>query len=148
MLRKDLVNALEIVRPGLARNDLIPVMTHFWFTGQTLMTFNDQIAISVLCKTELTGAVPKPLLEFLRASRAKEVEFVTGENEIQVRAGRSKFKLGLLPKSDFVFEMPEKGNAPLLPVTFAEFRKAIEHCMMSVTIDTSEFIVRDPGICT
>ncbi len=53
---------LKITKPGLENSDMIPVLTHFWFSGKRLMTYNDRIGISVPCETPFKGAIPGQLL--------------------------------------------------------------------------------------
>jgi len=142
MNRKDLVDKLEQVAPALSGNDLIPILTHFWFTGEHVLAYNDQIAISAPCKVDFEGAVPgMTLLNLLKASRAKDVEFVVGKddkNELTIKAASSRFKLGLLPYRDFeeVFVMPKPGKDPEALST-KSFLSCIDCCMRSVSIDTS-----------
>jgi hypothetical protein len=44
--RQELLNALTIVRPGLAKNEIIEQMTHFLFADDYIVTYNDQICVS------------------------------------------------------------------------------------------------------
>lgn len=139
MQRQKLLEILMIVRPALASNDLVPMLTHLWFEGGRVLACNDMIAISAPCAAEFTGAIPgATLLSILQASRAKEVEFAPAEQEVQVRAGSSRLKLPLLPIEKFPFEMPEPAKeAETLPVSSAEFVEAVEGCLRSVSRDTS-----------
>lgn len=138
MERSKLIDILSDVEPALAVKELVPVLSHFWFTGKTVMAYNDHIAISTPCKTEFKGAVPRTLLSLLKTSKAKDVEFdVDGENMI-VKAATSKFKLSVLPKEDFVFTMPSAQDVQKLPVDVGRFLQALEACMKSVGHDTSQ----------
>lgn len=139
MERAQLLKQLEIVAPALSDSDLIPILTNFWFLGNRVMTYNDQIAISIPCKTSFEGAVPgKTLLEILKASKAKQVEITPDGGNIALKAGSSRIKLGLLPPSQFLFEMP---TAPKpdegFPLATKNLKQALECCMMSVSDDTS-----------
>ncbi len=137
MQRIDLVEMLQLVSPGLSGNDLIPILSHVWFTGSDLMTYNDHIAISCPLKTTFTGAVPgSTLIDLIKNSRAKEVEFVSADNELIIKAASSRFKLALIPDDAFsIFEMPQpsKNVLPLPP----EFFAAVARCMQSVGTDPS-----------
>jgi len=44
--RQELLNALTIVKPGLAKNEIIEQMTHFLFANDSIVTYNDQICVS------------------------------------------------------------------------------------------------------
>ena len=78
-----------MVAPALSDKELIPVLTHFWFSGDKVMAFNDQIAIEVELKTNFTGAVPgRTLLEFLEKSESsKEVKFKLTDDTLLVETG-------------------------------------------------------------
>lgn len=138
MLRADLIEKLSLVAPALSDNNLVPVLSHFWFTGHnTLMAYNDQIAISVRLDCDFSGAVPKTLTSLLNASRAKEVEFVASKEALEVKAASSKFKLPYLSAKAFdIFKMPDPSDGAL-PVDIKEFIEAIDSCMKSLKEDTS-----------
>jgi DNA polymerase III sliding clamp (beta) subunit (PCNA family) len=139
MERAALLEQLEIVEPALSDSDLIPVLTNFWFDGERVMAYNDQIAISVPCKTEFHGAVPgKILLDMLRASQAKTIEVVAEDDSLNIRAGSARIKLGLLPPSQFLFDMPAPPKSDEgIPLATQDLKPALECCMMSVSNDTS-----------
>lgn len=137
MQRTELLDKLLDVSPALSDKDLIPVLTHFWMTGKEVMAFNDQIAISVPCKTEFQGAIPGQLfLNLLKNSKAKTVELIPNGKELTVKAASSKIKLALLPPDDFMFEMPDYEQVPILPVDMDDFLIGVESCLRSVGADT------------
>lgn len=137
MNRIELLDKLLVISPALASNDMITIMTHFWFNGTHVMAYNDQIAIQVPCKTDFTGAVPgNVLLDLLKASRAKDVELTVVDDNLSIKAASSRFKLGLLPPEQFIFDMP-KPSKNSLPVNTKLFLDRIENCMRSVSGDTS-----------
>lgn len=136
--RKLLLERLELVAPALSENDLIPALTHFWFQDDRVMAFNDHIAISTPLKTGLVGAIPgKLLLELLKASRAKDVEFKVDGDNVLVKAAGSRLNLGLLPSDAFVFDMPAPKSKALFPIETKAFLSAVSACMRSTTSDTS-----------
>jgi DNA polymerase III sliding clamp (beta) subunit (PCNA family) len=55
--RKQLMDVLEKVKPGLAKNEVIEQSTHFIFDDNLIRTYNDEIAITHSFKSELQGAV-------------------------------------------------------------------------------------------
>lgn len=144
MKRTELLTKLTTVSPALADTQLIPMLSHFWFTGHELMGYNDKIAISVPFKSEFAGAIPGTVLQSLiKNSRAKEVEFNEDRETVTIKAASSRFKLGYLPADDFMFEMPdEKGEN--LPVNKEMFLEALSVCMRTVGSDSS--VVDNVGI--
>ncbi len=147
MKRTDVVDLLDMASPALAKSGLIPILSHLCFTGTHAMAYNDHIGISVPFKTEFTGAVPGDvLLNLLRNSKAKDVDFTANETELLIKAASSRLKLPLLPDSSFVFEMPDPKSPPpkglskesqTLPVKVEDFISAVDECLLSVGNDAS-----------
>jgi DNA polymerase III sliding clamp (beta) subunit (PCNA family) len=139
MQRLELVEKLERVSPALSNNNLVPVLSHYWFKGDVLLAYNDQIAISTKLSSEFVGAVPNTLIQLLSASRAKDVEFTTNEdNNLVVKAASAKFKLPFLAEKSFdIFEMPKPDSKQALPVDMGKFLEAIDSAMRSLKEDTS-----------
>lgn len=137
MLRKTLLDKLKIVSPALADNDLIPVLRHFWFRGDHVMGFNDQIAISTMLKTDFEGAVSgEVLLDVLNSSKAKTVELVPEEDHLLMKAASSRIKLGLLHADSMVFQMPKEFGKKVVSNN-QQFIAALDNCMRSLGSDTS-----------
>lgn len=137
MERKQLLDVLGLVRPALASTNLIQVLTHLCFSGEEVTAYNDQIGLSAPLESGLEGAAPgATLLSFLGASRAKEVELVAGEAELNVKAGGARLKLPLLPPDSFLFQMPDAAKGDPLPVS-KDLVAAIKGCLRSVSPDTS-----------
>lgn len=148
MNRVELVEKLDRVSPALSANNLVPVLSHFWFTNNTLMAYNDQIAISTKLASTFTGAVPGGTLNsLLSVSRAKDVEFLSGEDsdgkklpegQLLIKAASSKLKLPFMPEeATKLFEMPKPDPKNALSVKMDEFLEALESCMRSLKEDTS-----------
>lgn len=146
MQRVDVVRALETVSRAQARQDMVPVLTCFWFTGKHLMCYDDEIALRVNFVTDFSGAVPKQLLPLLASSKAKTVEFAKQDSTLHVKAGRSSFRLPTLPANAFeeVFIMPRDKLRAVSDGETAKDKKrrdalvsALECCRLSVGSDTS-----------
>lgn len=138
--RTELLEKLERVSPALAIHNLVPIMTHFWFGGKTLMAYNDQIAISVPLATDFTGAVPgNVLLGMLKATSRAKIELVATDNELQVKAGtRSTFKLAMLPLPKNMFSMPSMDKETgYLDGGLGDLLAGVEGCLRSQGADTS-----------
>ena len=133
MNRERLVEALELVSPALSSNDLVPALSHYWFRDGQLMAYNDRIAISTKLSSEFRGAAPKTLLDLLAASKAKEVEFMTRDGELIVKAASSKFKLPILPETQTaIFSIPEPAQGNRLLVNIEDFLSALDLCKKSL----------------
>ena len=148
MNRHELTERLDRVAPALSDNNLVPVLSHFWFSNNALVAYNDQIAISTKLTSSFAGAVPGGLLmSLLSASKAKDVEFFVGEDsdgkklpdgQLLIKAASSKLKLPFLPEEQTkIFEMPKPNPAEALPVDMTAFLQAISDCTKSLREDTS-----------
>lgn len=136
MKRTDLVAKLKQVEPALSKNPIVPMLTQFWFTGEQLMAYNDQIALAVPMQTDFKGAVSDKLLHLLEASHFEDLELVVEDNTLMVKRnnGRAAIKL-TMSAPDFLFTMPRRGRG-IRGVN--RLVQAIDHCLMSVGTDTSK----------
>lgn len=147
MNRVELLEKLGRVAPALSNNNLVPVLSHFWFFDGIVMAYNDQIAISTKLSTDFAGAVPDTITSLLSVSRAKEVDFFIGEDadgkklpegQLLVKAASSKLKLPFMPEeATKIFDMPKPDVKLALPVDMEVFLEAIDSCMRSLKEDTS-----------
>lgn len=136
MKRSDLVAKLKRVSAALSVNPIVPKLTQFWFTGEQLLAYNDQIAMAVPMRTAFKGHVSKKLLELLEASHFEDMELVSEDNSLVVKRtnGKAVIKLTVEPPP-FLFTMPRPGRG-LAHTT--QMVRAIDHCLMSVGTDTSK----------
>lgn len=133
--RTELLNKLQTISPALSDNNLIPVLMHIWFTGTRAMAYNDQIALSIPLKTDFKGAAPgTTLLDLLRYSAAKEIELTADDETLLVKMGVSKVKLGLMPESSFIFDMPPLQKDTVIKDS-QSFEAGIAGCLPSVGSD-------------
>jgi DNA polymerase III sliding clamp (beta) subunit (PCNA family) len=136
--RKQLITKLEIVAPALAAHNLVPQMTHFWFTGKELMAYNDQIGISVPFKTDFQGAVPGALLSLLKTSTREEIDLAGAKGELKVKAGRSNWSLAMMGPDCFIFTMPNPKKSDVIgPNNMLRLVAALGGSLRSIGQDTS-----------
>lgn len=136
--RTALIHNLENVEPALSDNAMVPVLSHFWFTGKQLLAYNGTIAIAVPCETEFKGAVPRTMLKMLRTYGGSDIEVNSAKGTLEVKVGPGKFKLITLPPEDFeetftMKAMPKDADE----VDADEFIDALRCCLRSVSSDTS-----------
>jgi len=88
--KAELQKALELVKPGLAGKELIEQSTSFAFMGNRVVTYNDEISMSVPLVEgfNLTGAVKaEELYKLLTKLKGDEITLELTENEIQITCG-------------------------------------------------------------
>ena len=109
--KAELQVALEKVKPGLAQKDLIEQATSFAFIGDRVVTYNDEISISHPVKGlgDMKGAIKaQALYEFLNKVKKDEIELEQEENQVIIKAGRSK--AGLIFESEVKLPVEEIGE--------------------------------------
>jgi len=95
--KKDLQEALEIVKPGLANREVIEQTTSFAFMEERVVTYNNEISISHPIKDlKIKGAIQADKLYALLSKVKKDIIDITTEgNEIILSSGRMKAGLTL-----------------------------------------------------
>ena len=89
---KELLKALEIVKPGLASKEMIEQSTSFAFMNDKVVTYNDEISISCPVKgLGITGAIhAQKLYQFFSKLKKDEVDVEITDNEILFKSGRQR----------------------------------------------------------
>lgn len=139
MNRVELVQKLEKVSPALSSNDILPILTHFWFTGKEVIGYNGNVAITTPLATEFDACVPgAALLNVMKAAGAKEVTFDLTEKELKIRAAKARMSLVVMPPDQFA-EMCNIPDPPdkVLECSAQLFLAGIETCLRSISGDTS-----------
>lgn len=139
MERNKLLNILATVEPALAATDLLPILTHFWFTGEEVMAYNDVIALSIPFETEFTAAIKGSVLKaLLTKATHKEVEMDISKDQVNVKCGRVKMTMPILSSESFLFEFPEVSEDDVLPVDPEQFAQGLDVCLQSLGAHISE----------
>src|SRR5262245_20559069 len=135
----ELIAKLEQVEPAVAINRLIPLLTHFWLTGDKLVAYNGNIALAVPFATEFAGAVSAKLLPFLKAaSFDRDIKPISRNHDhLLIDGDRVRMKLGMLPPK-FLHVMPSRQrNSNASASAMAALIASVAHCLVSVGTDTS-----------
>lgn len=135
--RKELLETLNAVKPGLASKEILEQSNSFLFVGGQVITFNDEVAVHAQVQEglELEGAVPaKEMIAILSRFSGDEVTLTVEENELKLTCGRGRAGIRLeaeviLPLNDLI-QLPTKWKS--LP---ADFVQAIKTCLPSAAHD-------------
>lgn len=108
--KKELKDALEKVKPGLANKEVIEQSTSFAFMGDRVVTYNDELSIShPVNNLEVVGAVKaQELYQFLDKVKQDTIDLQWEDNQVRITAGRSK--AGLIMKKEVVLPIDEIGD--------------------------------------
>ena len=92
MKRKDLLEALEDVKPGLATTEVLEQSSQFAFMGDKIVTYNDEICVSRKLEelAGFTGAVNSDLLyKLLNKLTFEEVTLLPDGDKLIIKSGKS-----------------------------------------------------------
>lgn len=138
MERKAFVDTLELVRPALADQAVVPIFLNYCFTGERVYAYNDQLGIVGPAETNRAFAVHgKTLLNLLSNSKAREIELEFTEEEVLVKAGRSRMKLPWVNEEEFIFKEPEEVEWPIVISGKRETLQMLEAVLKTVSDDTA-----------
>lgn len=138
MNRAALLTTLELVRPALADEGLVPIFTNFCFDAGSVHAFKETLTIMAPCEINDTFAVSgKTLISLLSASNSLEVEFTLDKDDVLIKAGKSKMKLPCLPKEEFLFEEPEKEQWSIILDLDSTLLEALKLCLVTSANDAT-----------
>jgi hypothetical protein len=135
MKKQDLLQALEIVKPGLADHEIIEQSTSFAFINRRIVTYNDEISISHPVEgLNITGAIQaKELYELLHKIKQDEIEISISENEVILKAGKTT--AGFILQSDIKLPLEEIGELGKWKDIPEGFIDALQMTVLSVSRD-------------
>ena len=131
--RLELQTKLQTVAPALADNDLVPVLTHYLFTGKRLLAYNDRIALSVPLDLDFKGTVEgKLMLDYVTmCTHAKTATLGADNGRARLALGKSQFRLETKPADAFTFAMPAMPKPSEGVLNADAFFPALDNCLFS-----------------
>lgn len=135
--KNELQEALEKVKPGLANKELIEQSTSFAFMGDRVVTYNDEISISHPVKgLDVVGAVKaQALYAFLSKIKRDEIDIEWEENQVVIKAGKSK--AGLVLEQEVKLPVEEIGDIGKWKKLSPEIQEALKFCYPCCSKDMS-----------
>jgi len=132
--KKDLIDALKSVKPGVSSKEIIEHSNHFVFTGDAIRSYNDQISIYKPMKTEINGAVKaNEFYELISKLNAKEIDIDVDMGQIHIKAGKTKAKISIEEEySTPIIDIDKIDKWIKLPEGFLD---AISFCLFSAGSD-------------
>lgn len=146
--KKELLEGLVTVRPGLAKSDIIEQSTHFIFTGNDVVTYNDRVCVLFPFKTDFTcSAKAEELYKILSSISEDSVEIkVDGKQMKFISKGT---KAGLTVSFDQklvdVVKSLDVDNLDWFDLP-SDFIKGIKMCIFSASRDVSQGYLACIGI--
>jgi DNA polymerase III sliding clamp (beta) subunit (PCNA family) len=109
MKTSDLKRALRLCRGSLQSNDLIPILTHFCFDGDSVYAFNDITAVYVSLDTGIHLGVRGDTMLGVLDTLGEEVTMgMKGQSALKLKSKRADIDLTGMPKSAFVLDIPDE----------------------------------------
>jgi len=138
--REELVKKLESVLPGLAAKPIIDQSQCFVFSGNKLVTFNDEVACSIDSPFDFEGAIPaKSLLQLLNKLPEEEIEVKVKEDEFLVRAGKKR--AGLRMEKEMTLPIDELEQADEWKKLPKKLMEAVKVSLSCAGSDESQFVL-------
>lgn len=135
--RIELLNALEIVKPGLASRELIEQTTSFAFMEGKVVTFNNEISLSFPVEgLDITGAIQADMLyKLLSKLKKDEIEIELTETQILISCGN--VKAGVALQKEIVLPLEEIGDIGKFKSLPENFNKALQFSLHAASSDYS-----------
>jgi len=128
--RKEFLEQLESVRPGLSAREVVEQSSCFIFQDKKVFTFNDEITCHRESLLDIEGAVQaEPLLAILSKLPEKEIDISIKNNELFIR-GKQR-RVGIRMESKIVLpvdSVEEPKGWKKLPADFADAIKWVQPC--------------------
>ena len=139
--RKQLLEILNILRPGVSIKDIVEHADSFIFKDGLVWSYNDEIAVSHPLPEgfDLTGAVlAEPLLKILDKLADEEIQLETDEKEVRIKTKSSNVGIPLKTSDNFLVDaipMPKDKEWKKIPEGLI---KAISLAARSASSDMSK----------
>jgi hypothetical protein len=148
--RKTLLGVLELLKPGLAKKELVEQASHYIFTGASAVTFNDQIMVSFPFDMEFPFSVRgEDLFNVLKSMKDEDVTFSKKEgNAVVIKGKNSVAELATIVTEeskvenliDGVLKDIEENADNKFPVD-PEFIDGLYKCSFSASRDLSQGVL-------
>jgi len=137
--KSSLLEALETVRPGVAKKEVLEQSNCFVFRDNFVYSFNDEVGMSHPIKNlklKLEGAVQaESLFDLLSSIESESVYLETTKTELLVNAGKMKAGLPLI--RDIALPLDSIGNADSWHPLPKNFLKGIGFSLFSCSKDVN-----------
>jgi DNA polymerase III sliding clamp (beta) subunit (PCNA family) len=139
--RKDLLRILKLLRPAVAKREIIEQQTHFIITGSDIVSYNAQISISHPFKSEISCSVKADeFYNILESMQADEVTLTLEANQLKIEDEFTKAGLSTVVE-DVVSSLIESLKTQMeiewkkVPDNFIE---GLKLCMFSASKDMTK----------
>lgn len=94
--KKELLKVMQLLRPGIAKKDIIETFVHYIFTGTDIVTFNDEIGISHPFKTDFKcSARAEELLKTVSGIKEETLEISVTDTQMDIKSAGTRASLAI-----------------------------------------------------
>ncbi len=147
---KELIKILQVVRPGLAKKEIVEQSTHFIFGGQNIVTYNDRVCISHPLKSDFHCSVQaEDFYKIVSNIEEEEIDLSFEKGEIwigskETRAGLKTLVSGEIEKLIDILNLSSLEKKWVkLP---KEFIEGIFLCMFSASQDMTKGVLNSVSV--
>lgn len=101
--KKDLLKVMQLLKPGIAKKDIIETFVHYIFTGEDVVTFNDEICLSHPFKTEFTcSARADELFKTVNGIKEDSLEISITDTQMDIKSAGTRANLAITPVEESI----------------------------------------------
>lgn len=127
--RKEFLDALNAVKPGLSNQQVIEHSTHFRFNNGSVATFNDEIAVFAPCVADFDCAVvAAPLLAILSKMTEQEIKITEEKDVIKIVGKRRRAEIKKEMAEEILYVPEPEGSWQKIPKGFFSVLGAAALC--------------------
>lgn len=140
---EELKNGLNQVKPALANKEFIEVITHFLFTEQKIIAYNDKICISYPYKhfTKTFSVKATDFLNILKSIKTKNILCGFIKNRLVLKSSDTEAKISINTEDMSIKDMYEKldvDNLNFIDLNDSDtFKQGLNFCRFSVSKDVT-----------
>jgi hypothetical protein len=142
MKRKELLNALLSVKPGIASKEIVESMTYFFFSGEAVISYNDVISILYPLKTDFkTFVKADDFFKVVSKVKADSFAFKLEDNQLKMKSDKmlnsfaTIYDEEIVSRINTVQESIADATLKKLP---AEFVEAVNLCIQVASKNESD----------
>lgn len=140
--RKELLQILDVVKPGLSSRDIVEHLGDFIFTGENVVTYNDNLFISHPLETDGSFMVAATVFHSILSKISdKEVRIIVSKDKIKVKTQNDKVEILTSQDEDFM-KLIGSWYVPESDKEFKEvpddFLRGLRLCSFSASKDETE----------
>jgi hypothetical protein len=138
--KKELLNILTAIKPGLAATNFVDYSNNFIFTGKEIMTYNNTIAISYPYKSNFKCSVlADKFYNLILNIDEQEFVMIQKENELKIRSKgiKASIQINNINIENIVEEIKPSNINIKWETLPDDFKKGVEFCLFSLSNSNS-----------